>query len=186
MQLALGLGNPGEKYARTRHNLGFRVVDLLGDRLGTSFEIHEDRYLIGLGLLEDAQIALVKPLTYMNESGRAAINLIEGYQVDLDRLLVICDDTNLPLGKIRLRRSGSDGGHRGLESIIYHLASENFPRLRMGIGPLPENQDMVTFVLANFEPEEEILVTRMVQLAAEAASCFLQDGIEDAMNRYNA
>ena len=186
MQLALGLGNPGERYARTRHNLGFRVVDLLADRLGISFETHEDRYLIGLGFLEDAQIALVKPLTNMNESGRAAISLTEGYQVDLDRLLVICDDTNLPLGKIRLRRGGSDGGHRGLESVIYHLASEDFPRLRMGIGPLPENQDMVTYVLADVEPEEEILVTQMVQGAAEAAICFLQDGIEDAMNRYNA
>jgi len=186
LQLAVGLGNPGEKYASTRHNLGFRVVELLGERLRISFRPHEGLYLIGLGFLDEARIALVKPLTYMNESGRAASHLVESYQVDLSRLLVICDDTNLSLGKIRLRRGGSDGGHRGLESIIYYLASENFPRLRLGIGPPPEDQDMVTFVLADFGSEEEKLVAQMVELAAQAAVCFFQHGIEEAMNRFNA
>ncbi|KPL19287.1 MAG: hypothetical protein AMJ92_03860 [candidate division Zixibacteria bacterium SM23_81] len=186
MQLTMGLGNPGEKYTFTRHNLGFRVLDLLGERLHISFQPHEDLYLIGQGFLDEVSIALVKPLTYMNESGRAASQLLEYYQIELSKLLVICDDTNLPLGKIRLRRSGSEGGHRGLESIIAYLACEEFPRLRMGIGPLPMNQDMVAFVLADFEPEEKKMVTEMITLAAEAAICFFQHGIEVAMNRFNA
>jgi PTH1 family peptidyl-tRNA hydrolase len=186
LRLTMGLGNPGEKYAFTRHNLGFRVLDLLGERLHISFQPHEDLYLIGLGSLDEVTIALVKPLTYMNESGRAASRLLEYYQMEPSRLLVICDDTNLPLGKIRLRRSGSEGGHRGLESIIVHLTSEEFPRLRMGIGPPPENQDMVAFVLADFEPEEEKLVAEMTMLAAEAAICFFQHGTEVTMNRFNA
>jgi PTH1 family peptidyl-tRNA hydrolase len=185
LRLTMGLGNPGVKYACTRHNLGFRVLDLLGERLHISFQPHEDLYLIGLGHLDEVSIALTKPLTYMNESGRAARHLLEGYQVEPSRLLVICDDTNLPMGKIRLRRSGSDGGHRGLESIIVHLACEEFPRLRMGIGPPPENQDMIAFVLADFEPEEEKPVVEMATLAAEAAICFFQHGIEVAMNRFN-
>lgn len=186
MQLAVGLGNPGEEYALSRHNLGFRVVDLLGQRLALSFRPHEDLYLIGLGSLDEAPIGLVKPLTYMNESGRAAHHLVENYRVDLNRLLVICDDTNLPLGKIRLRRGGSDGGHRGLESMIYHLGSQEFPRLRMGIGSPPEDQDMVTYVLSDFEPEEEELVAQMVELAATATICFFHQGIEAAMNTFNS
>lgn len=186
MRLTMGLGNPGKKYAHTRHNLGFQVLDLLAEHLHISFQPHEELYLIGQGLLDEVDIALVKPLTYMNESGRAASHLLENYQMEPSGLLVICDDTNLPLGKIRLRRSGSDGGHRGLESIIYHLACEEFPRLRMGIGPPPEDQDMVAFVLAGFESEEEKLVAEMVKLAAEAAIYFFQHGIEAAMNKFNA
>ena len=185
MQLAVGLGNPGEQYVSNRHNLGFQVVDLLSQRLGLSFQLHQDLYLIAVGLVEENRVALVKPLTYMNESGRAASHLLESYPADLMELLVICDDANLPLGKIRLRRGGSGGGHRGLESIIHHLASEDFPRLRMGIGPPPEDEDMVTFVLADFEPEEEGLVTQMVEQAADATICFFHQGIEEAMNRYN-
>lgn len=186
MQLAVGLGNPGEQYALSRHNLGFRVLDLLSRRLTLSLRPHEDLYLIGLGSLDEAPIGLVKPLTYMNESGRAAHHLVESYKVNLNRLLVICDDTNLPLGKIRLRRGGSDGGHRGLESIIYHLGSQEFPRLRMGIGPPPEDQDMVTFVLADFQPDEKKLVAQMVELAAKATICFFHHGIEEAQNTFNS
>jgi len=186
LQLAVGLGNPGEKYTFSRHNLGFRVVDFLGQRLMLSFLPHEDLYLIALGSLDETRIGLVKPLTYMNETGRAAHHLVESYRVDLSKLLVICDDTNLPLGKIRLRRGGSDGGHRGLESMISHLGSEEFSRLRMGIGSPPEDQDMVTFVLTNFEPQEKELVTQMVELAAEATICFFQHDIAEAMNRFNS
>jgi PTH1 family peptidyl-tRNA hydrolase len=185
LQLAVGLGNPGEQYASNRHNLGFQVVDLLGQRLGLSFQLRDDLYLIALGSVNEDRIALAKPLTYMNESGRAASQLLESCHAEVREMLVICDDANLPLGKIRLRRGGSDGGHRGLESIIWHLACEDFPRLRMGIGPPPDDQDMVTFVLADFKPEEQKLVAQMVELAAEAAICFFQQGIEETMNRFN-
>ncbi len=185
MQLAVGLGNPGKKYAGHRHNLGFRVVDLLGQHLGLAFQDHQGLCLLALGFLDESRIALAKPLTYMNESGRAARHLVEHHGVELSRLLVICDDVNLPLGKIRLRGSGSEGGHRGLESVIDHLGSQEFPRLRMGIGPLPEDVDMVTFVLANFDPEEKRPVAQMVEVAVEATRCFFQQGIEEAMNRFN-
>jgi PTH1 family peptidyl-tRNA hydrolase len=183
--LAIGLGNPGEQYACTRHNLGFQVVDLLADRLRISLQPHEGLCLIGMGSLDETQIGLAKSLTFMNESGRAASHLRERYALDLSQLLVICDDTNLPLGRIRLRKGGSDGGHRGLSSVIDHLASEDFPRLRMGIGAPPEDEDLVTFVLAEFQPEERKSATEMVEQAAEATICFFEEGLEVAMNRFN-
>jgi PTH1 family peptidyl-tRNA hydrolase len=185
LQLAMGLGNPGERYIHTRHNLGFRVVDLLGERLRISLKPVDGLYAIGLGFFDDAQIALAKPLTFMNGSGQAAAVLFERCHLELGDLLVICDDTNLPLGKIRLRRGGSDGGHRGLSSIIDHLASESFPRLRLGIGPPPENEDLINFVLTDFAAEDEKAVAEMVEGAAEAAICFFSDGVQEAMNRFN-
>ena len=185
MQLALGLGNPGGEYAGTRHNLGFRVVDLLGKRLGITFQPENNLCSVALGSLDDVRVSLAKPLTFMNGSGRAAAHLVENYRLDLSELLVVCDDTNLPLGKIRLRREGSDGGHRGLSSIIRHLAAESFPRLRLGIGAPPEGQDLVQFVLTDFEPAEEKYVTEMIELAVEATLCFFSAGIEETMNRFN-
>jgi PTH1 family peptidyl-tRNA hydrolase len=183
--LAIGLGNPGERYAGTRHNLGFRVVDLLARRMKARLRRREDLYLFGRAHLDDIRIGLAKPLTFMNESGRAVAHLQRQLGIGLDQLLVISDDSNLPVGKIRLRREGSDGGHRGLESVISHLASEDFPRLRLGIGQPPADEDLVSFVLTEFDPPEQEQIEEMIQLAGEAAIRFFQDGIEAAMNRFN-
>jgi PTH1 family peptidyl-tRNA hydrolase len=186
LRLAIGLGNPGSKYIRTRHNMGFCVIDILARRLAVSFRSHDGICLLGTGCVDHVQIGLVKPLTYMNESGRAASSIREHLNLRLDELLVICDDTNLPLGKIRLRHCGSDGGHRGLSSVISHLAAIDFPRLRLGIGPPPEGQDLVDFVLEEFQSQEKPLVADMLEMAGDAVICFFRDGIESAMNRYNA
>jgi PTH1 family peptidyl-tRNA hydrolase len=186
LQLAIGLGNPGDEYAGTRHNLGFRVVDLLARRFKARLRSYHGLYLFGRCHMDHLPVGLAKPLTFMNESGHAALELQKRLDINPEDLLVISDDANLPLGKIRLRRGGSDGGHRGLESIISHLATESFPRLRLGIGAPPQEGDLISYVLTEFQPQEQEPVEEMVQLAGEAVICFFQSGIESAMNRFNA
>jgi len=186
MKVICGLGNPGERYRLTRHNVGFRVVDLLADRWGHT---GEGRVRDGAGLLEVrrpepvGRVLLVKPLKYMNLSGgplRAALR-----QTDLDvtdHLLVVADDIDLPLGRIRLRRSGSAGGHNGLRSIIEALGTDEFPRLRIGVG---RAGSAAGHVLATFKPDERDLATEMVAIGADAVEAWLRDGIDEAMNAFN-
>ena len=186
MKVICGLGNPGESYRPTRHNVGFRVVDLLADRWGLT---GEGRVRDGAGLLEVVRpepigmVLLVKPLRYMNRSGgplRAALR-----QTDVDitsDLLVVADDIDLPLGRIRLRRSGSAGGHNGLRDVISTFGTNEFNRLRVGVG---RAGDAVDHVLATFKPDERELVGEMVALGADAAERWLSDGIDEAMNLFN-
>ena len=186
MKVICGLGNPGERYRLTRHNVGFRVVDLLADRWQLT---GEGRLRDGAALLEAqhpgpiGRVLLVKPMRYMNLSGgplRAALR-----QTDVDatsEMLVVADDIDLPLGRIRLRRSGSAGGHNGLRDIISSFGSNEFNRLRIGVGRAGEAVD---HVLATFEPDERELADEMVQLGADAAERWLRDGIDEAMNVYN-
>jgi PTH1 family peptidyl-tRNA hydrolase len=140
--VVVGLGNPSSEYEETRHNIGFVVVDETAKELGIKFHKENSDYLIGIKNYRNQLIALVKPLTYMNNSGIAVKNIIEQYKLPLENLLVVVDDFNIPIGTIRIRRSGSSGGHNGLESIIYHLQTEDFPRLRCGIGSesMPKNK----------------------------------------------
>ena len=186
MKVITGLGNPGERYRFTRHNVGFRVVDLLADRWGLT---GQGRVKEGAGLLEVSRpdpvgrVLLVKPLKYMNRSGgplRAALR-----QTDVDvgaDLLVVADDIDLPLGKIRLRRSGSAGGHNGLRDIIATLGTNEFNRLRVGVGRTGEAVD---HVLATFKPDEREIADEMVAVGADAAERWLRDGIHEAMNAFN-
>lgn len=186
MKVICGLGNPGERYRLTRHNVGFRVVDLLADRWGLT---GEGRVRDGAALLEVrrpepiGRVLLVKPLKYMNRSGvvlRAALRQIE---VEVtDDLLVVTDDIDLPLGRLRIRRSGSAGGHNGLRDIIAALGTDEFARLRVGIGRAGETVD---HVLSTFKPGERELATEMVAVAADAAETWLGEGIEPAMNAFN-
>lgn len=184
----IGLGNPGQEYSLTRHNLGFAIVDELSSRLSIGLRAGRGGYLIGRGRAESgessAEVYLVKPLTFVNGSGIALLDLSKRYEVQPAEILVICDDVNLPLGKIRLRRSGSDGGHKGLQSIIYHLKTEQFPRLRMGIGK-PDQPDLTDFVLATFDREELDVARDVIGRASEAAICWAVQGIEKAMSVYN-
>jgi len=185
LHLAIGLGNPGLPYAFTRHNLGYRVIETLSRRLAIALKATEGPCLLGTGHLDEAPVGLVRPTTYMNESGRAAA-FLQGYLgLSLNELLVICDDVNLPLGKIRLRRGGSDGGHRGLASVISALSSADFPRLRLGIGPPGEGENLIDYVLEEFDQGEQPLVAEMVELAADAAGYYCREGIDSAMNRFN-
>jgi len=185
----VGLGNPGSEYEWTRHNVGFFVADALCDALRTEFEAGKGNYLLATADSGGTQVALVKPLTYMNNSGLAVADIIERYNVEPKDVLVVCDDFNLPLGKIRLRPKGSDGGHNGLYSIIYQLQTEEFPRLRCGIGRAgstgPEF-DATSFVLSVFDRDEQPAVRKMVESARDVALCFLSEGVRVAMDQWNA
>lgn len=184
----VGLGNPGYEYEWTRHNLGFKVVDELCETLKVHLKTGKGNYLIGTGCHEGHDVALVKPLTYMNNSGIAILDLVGRYKLLLENLLVVCDDFHLPLGTLRLRPSGSDGGHNGLYSIIYHLQTEKFPRLRCGIGQAEmqgKSFNATQFVLSVFEKSEMSAVKNLIRDARNAVLSFVKDGLVSAMDRWN-
>ncbi|MBP2680736.1 MAG: peptidyl-tRNA hydrolase, family [Candidatus Krumholzibacteriota bacterium] len=184
--IVVGLGNPGPRYASTRHNLGFRVVDrLAADHGGYRWE-DRGTSLIARVALDLRDVLLVKPLTYMNLSGRALSDLpVEG-EPSAQEILVVVDDIALPLGQIRLRRRGSDGGHNGLKSIIAELGSADFPRIRLGVGPVPPGWDAAEFVLGAFERGEESAVRDMVERAARCVEAVFEGGLDRAMGEFNA
>ncbi len=184
MKLIVGLGNPGTKYAATRHNVGFRVADLLAARGGIDLPQEKFHAWFGRGTIAGTEVVLMKPTTFMNRSGQAVVAAGRFYQLPPDDLLVISDDTALPLGKLRLRRSGGAGGHNGLQDIIDRLGTEDFARLRIGIdAPVGER---VGFVLSRFADPDEKRMTEACERAADAVECWLTQGIDQAMNRYNA
>lgn len=188
MYTIVGLGNPGSEYDGTRHNLGFSVIDVLCEKLGVHLALSKGEYLIGKGTYQGNHCFLVKPLTYMNNSGLAVHDITVRYGIPLEKLLVICDDFQLPLGMLRLRPKGSDGGHNGLYSIIYHLQSENFPRLRCGIASekIPRKKtEMTQFVLSVIDKDEEPKVKDMIDRACDASLTFIAEGIKAAMNKFN-
>ncbi|MBO8159780.1 aminoacyl-tRNA hydrolase [Thermosyntropha sp.] len=183
MKIIAGLGNPGAKYKNTRHNVGFMVVDELAARFGVEKEECKYDGIIGHIRIGDEKVLLLKPLTYMNLSGRAVAPLVRFYKLELKDLLVIYDDMDLPLGSLRIRTKGSAGGHKGVSSIIESLNSREFPRIRLGIGR-PES-DTIDWVLGKFTLEEEPIIRETVEKAADAAECWVLEGIEKAMNKYN-
>ncbi len=192
MKLIVGLGNPGQSYVRNRHNIGFRCLNSFARRQGIQFDIRWQEARVGLGWVAGYGVVLAKPQTFMNLSGRLVSRLIKKYNVVLSDLLVVHDDLDLPLGRIRIRGGGSSGGHKGVNSIIVSLGSQDFPRLRVGIGrPVAgENQfedisGVVSFVLGDFTPREVRIVARVIPTVSQAITCFLTDGISSAMNRYN-
>jgi len=184
-KLIVGIGNPGPEYARTRHNIGFRVVDLLAKQLGVKREEARFKGVFAAAKLDGLTVGLLKPLTYVNLSGQSVREAVNRLNLATEQILVVLDDAQLPLGKLRLRAKGSSGGHKGLQSIIEALQTENIPRLRIGIGSPPEGVDMATYVLSPFEPEEEAIIAETVEIAAEAAKVWAKDGIEIAMQRFN-
>ena len=188
MFFVIGLGNPESRYSETRHNIGFRVVDHLSKELRFSFHPGGGEYFIAQGVAEEKPLALVKPLTYMNESGVAVMEIKEQFDTSVDQLLVVCDDFQLPLGQLRLRLRGTDGGHNGLYSIIYQLQSDKFPRLRCGIASTSMPKDkkqMADFVLEEFTADEEPIVQTMIKRAADACLLAHAKGMTSAMNVYN-
>lgn len=186
--LIIGLGNPEKKYDKTRHNIGFEAVDRLAQRWQWSWkESRRFQASIAEGIGPRSQrICLLKPLTYMNRSGQAAKAAIDWYKFDPEATLAIYDDMDLPLGRLRLRLSGSAGGHNGMKSLIAHLGTQNFPRLRIGIGRDVNNKDAIAHVLGQFTPDERPLVERACDLSLEAIECSLKDGIAKAMSLYNS
>lgn len=183
--LIVGLGNPGAAYERTRHNLGFMLVDLLAREAQTQVKREECRSLIGRAVIENETVELVKPQTFMNISGEAVKCLLAKPERDVSRLLVISDDLALPFGKIRLRPGGSHGGQNGLRSIIDCLGTNEFIRLRIGIMPEHPVRDASNFVLENFSKDESAEVENILKTSADAVRSVLTDGIEKAMARFN-
>ena len=185
LNLIVGLGNPGERYKNTRHNLGYRVIDLLAEKNKKDFKPGKGEFLFCEIEIKEEIIYLTKPLTFMNSSGMAVVEVLDNFDLGIENLFVVCDDVNLPLGKIRIREKGTDGGHKGLRSIIYQLNSIDFARLRMGIGDTPQEVDLEEFVLEDFKEKEKEKVDQMVETATLAVENTLANGIEDSMNRFN-
>lgn len=180
-----GLGNPGLQYAANRHNVGFRCVEWLAARHDLTFDKRQKRALVVSGAICEQRVILVKPQTFMNESGRSVVPLARFYKAPPERLLVVYDDLDLPLGTVRLRPEGGSGGHKGMRSIIEHLGGQGFPRLRIGIGRPPGRMDPAAYVLQDFSAEEEPLLEETLERAVAAIETWLREGIQVAMDRYN-
>jgi PTH1 family peptidyl-tRNA hydrolase len=183
--LIVGLGNPGREYAGNRHNVGFRSIDRLAAAHSLSFNRRQKRASIALGPVLQRAVVLAKPRTFMNKSGGPVAALARFYRVPCDRLLVVHDDLDLPLGTTRMRPLGGSGGHRGMRSIINCLGSRQFPRLRIGIGRPPGRMDPADYVLQDFSADEEILLDRTLEQATAAIETWLVEGVDEAMTRYN-
>jgi len=183
--MVVGLGNPGEGYAFTRHNVGFMVVDRLKEKVFMQSHRKGRYYWVGRGRIGQKEVLLIKPLIYMNRSGEAMVRIKKNYGLDFSRLIVVCDDINLPLGRIRIRRKGSDGGHNGLRSIIYWLGSKDFMRVRIGIGRPASSLEIVEYVLSPFIGEEKLLIAETIDRVVEAIQVVIQEGIGVAMDRFN-
>jgi peptidyl-tRNA hydrolase, PTH1 family len=185
VKLVAGLGNPGAPYRETRHNVGFAVLDLVAERHQATFgaapaDALEARWRIG-----DEVVLLVKPLTFMNLSGEAVGALCRYYRVDVADVLVVCDDVNLPLGRLRARAAGTEGGHNGLRSIAQHLGTTEYARLRIGVGRGDERRDLADHVLSRFEPEEQTEIREALVRSAEAVEDWVGRGLAFMMNAYN-
>jgi peptidyl-tRNA hydrolase, PTH1 family len=185
MYLIVGLGNPGSKYAGTRHNLGFQVVEALSRRLKSNKPVQKHWALCAAAEFKGRKVMLAQPLTYMNRSGRAVVELVRNYHIEPDRIMVIYDDLDLPPGVIRLRKKGGSAGHRGIQSIIESLGTAEFPRLRIGVGKPPEGMDAADYVLKPAGAIDAALIEEALAKAGEAVLVFISDGLEAAMNIYN-
>jgi peptidyl-tRNA hydrolase, PTH1 family len=184
MKVVLGLGNPGIKYRGTRHNVGYAVIDSLA--AGGGVGRFQERFQADVAewVLDIDKVLLAKPLTFMNLSGRAIRQLLDFYQLPLAELLVVCDDVNLPLGKLRFRAKGTHGGHNGLRDIQAHLGTTEYARLRIGVDA-PGQEDMVDHVLGRFKPGEREVVANAVATAAQAVELWVRKGLQECMNHYN-
>ena len=184
--LVVGLGNPGEKYENTRHNVGFLTVDELAGRLDIPVQKLKYRALTNTARLGGAPVLLMKPVTFMNLSGEAVGQAAAFYKIPPERVLVISDDVSLPLGKLRIRKSGSAGGHNGLKNIIQHLGTDAFPRVKIGVGQKPHpDYDMADWVLSKFTGEDKKVIAQAVERAADAVACYIQEGPDRAMGKFN-
>lgn len=184
--LIVGLGNPGAEYEKTRHNCGFRAIDLLAEKLGCKIDRAKFQGLYGQTAYKGKKLFLLKPLTYMNLSGKSVLQLSAYFRVPPQRIIVLFDDISLEPGRLRIRAEGSAGGHNGIKSIIQEIGSQEFPRVKIGVGAKPhQEQDLADWVLSTFSVSEEKALTSALARAAEAALCIIDHGVPEAANRYN-
>lgn len=185
MFLIVGLGNPGTEYAATRHNIGFDMVTFLSHQYNIPLRSREEKALVGKGVIEGQKVILAQPQTYMNLSGESVRALMDYYKLDLDELIVIYDDISLPVGQIRIRMKGSAGGHNGIKSIIQHMGTQEFARIKIGVGGKPEGGDLVKHVLGRFSREQDAMFRDIFALAAEGVQKLLMNDPAAAMNLVN-
>lgn len=184
--LLVCLGNPGDRFEGTRHNAGFQVADVLSARYHVPVNKLKNRALTGVIDIEGQKVLVMKPVTFMNLSGEAVGPTAQFYKLPLERVLVVSDDTDLPMGKLRVRRGGSAGGHNGLKSIIQHLGTDQFPRIKVGVGRKPHpDYDMADWVLSRFQGEDKTVMEAAAEKAADAVECFVLHGPDETMNRFN-
>jgi len=186
MYIIVGLGNPTMQYQGTRHNVGFEVIDAIANQYNISVEMRKNRACIGKGVMEGHKVILAKPQTYMNLSGESIRGLVDYYKVDEEQeLLVIYDDVSLDVGQLRLRKKGSAGGHNGMKSIISHLGTDMFARIRVGVGEKPKGYDLADYVLGRFSKGEREIMAGCYQRAVQATVQIVAGDIDEAMNTYN-
>lgn len=186
MYAIVGLGNPTKEYENTRHNAGFMCIDTLAEAHDIRIIEHKHKALVGKGYIDGQKVILVKPLTYMNNSGESVREVMDFYKLDPEsELLIIYDDIDLDVGKLRIRPKGSAGGHNGIKSIIQHTGTQNFSRIRVGVGAKPEGGDLVNHVLGHFAGEDKKAIEEARKTVAEAARVIITDGVDKAMNKFN-
>lgn len=186
MYVITGLGNPTLKYSKTRHNVGFDTIDVLAKKYGIKVKKKQFKALTGEGFIGGEKVILVKPMTYMNNSGEAVSEIVKYYKIDPDmELIIISDDLNLDVGVLRIRAKGSAGGHNGLKSIIKCVGTEGFDRVRIGVGKVPAGTDVITHVLTRFSRADRVIVKESFEVAADAIVSIISDGIDKTMSKYN-
>lgn len=186
MYIIAGLGNPGKQYAQTRHNVGFDTIDILADKYNISVDTKKHKALCGKGMIEGQKVVLAKPQTFMNLSGESVRELVDFYKIDPEEeLIVIYDDISLEPGKIRIRKKGSAGGHNGIKNIIAQLGTQNFQRIKVGVGEKPKGWDLADYVLGHFSKEDRGLVDDALKRAARAVELMVQGEVDQAMNQFN-
>lgn len=185
MYAVIGLGNPGREYENTRHNIGFNTVDLLADRNGIDINKIKFKSVYGKGQIGNENVLLLKPQTYMNNSGISVLELYKYYKIPIENILVIVDDIDIDFGTVRIKRKGSAGTHNGLKSIIYHLQRDDFPRIKIGVGSPPPEWDLADFVLSRFQNEEEKIIKESIKMACESIETIIKEDIDKAMNKFN-
>lgn len=181
----IGLGNPGSKYKNTRHNIGFRVIDRLAEKLKVSVTKIKFKSVYGETTYKGEKVLLMKPQTYMNESGQAVREMISFYKLEAKDILVVFDDIDIGFSEVKIRKQGSAGTHNGMRSIIYHIQRDDFPRIKIGIGKRHPRQDLADFVLSEFSKDEQKDVEIAIEDAADAILTFLDSGLDTAMNKFN-
>jgi PTH1 family peptidyl-tRNA hydrolase len=180
------LGNIGREYFNTRHNIGFDFIDLFSSIKNIDMNKNDFDGIIGTGIINGEKLILAKPTTYMNLSGKCVRQILDYYKIDTKDIIVIYDDISLDVGKIRIRPKGSAGGHNGIKSIISHLGTEDFPRVRIGIGNKLLQMDLADYVLGKFNEDERLVINKTLNISSEAIECIINNGIEKSMNKYNS
>lgn len=186
MYIIVGLGNPGKQYEHTRHNVGFEVIDRLAEKNDILMTERKHRAFCGKGLIGGQKVMLLKPQTFMNLSGESVKSAVDFYQIGTDELIVVYDDVSLSPGQLRIRRAGSAGGHNGIKNIIAQLGTQEFPRVKVGVGEKPERMDLADYVLSHFSKGEWKMMEEAFKEAADAVEVMIADGVDAAMNRFNA